>query len=75
MESAKPLTIRDLYPHLTEEQVIQAQTNLERYLKVVVKVYEYIRSDPQRYAEFRLLTASKRSPIIKKRPAPPSQSN
>jgi hypothetical protein len=33
-------TIRDLYPHFTDEQLAEAEDNLERYLTVVLNIFE-----------------------------------
>lgn len=51
-------TIRDLYPHLSEEELKEAEENLERYLELSLRMYERIRSDPKAYAQFKALTAS-----------------
>ena len=59
------ITIRDLYPHLNEEQLEEAEENLERYLELVLRIYERIRNDPEAYSAFKALTASRESPIIK----------
>lgn len=49
-------TIRDLYPRFTEQQLIEAEDNLERYLTLVLCIYERIQGDPESYAHFRALT-------------------
>jgi hypothetical protein len=54
------ITIRDLYPDLDDEQLKQAEDNLVRYLEVVLRIYNRIRSDPEAYAQFKSLTASRR---------------
>jgi len=59
------ITIRDLYPHLNEEQLKEAEENLERYLELSIRIYERIRNDPQAYAAFRALTASRQNPMMK----------
>ncbi|MEI6396762.1 MAG: hypothetical protein WCO48_01690 [Candidatus Taylorbacteria bacterium] len=33
-------TIRDLYPDYTEEQLQEAEDNIERYLVLVLRIYE-----------------------------------
>jgi len=50
------ITIRDLYPHFTEEQLKDAEENLRRYLELALRIYERIRSNPDEYARFRSLT-------------------
>jgi len=34
------LTIRDLYPHYTAEELAEAEDNLERYLTLVLRIFE-----------------------------------
>lgn len=55
------ITIRDLYPDLDDEQLKEAEENLERYLKVVLRIYNRVRQDPEAYAQFKTLTASRRN--------------
>lgn len=63
--SKKPqVTIRDLYPGLTDEELQEADENLERYVELVLRIYERIRSDPAEYARFKSLTASKEDHTI-----------
>lgn len=33
-------TIRDLYPHYTEKELAEAEDNLERYLTLVLRIFE-----------------------------------
>lgn len=58
-------TIRELYPGLNEEQLKEAEENLERYVELALRIYDRIRSDPTAYAEFLALTASRRNGTIK----------
>ena len=48
--------VRAFYPMLSEEKLRDAEDNLERYLIVVLRIYERILSDPESYAQFRKLT-------------------
>jgi len=57
-EKNRELTIRDLYPHLSEAQLKEAEENLGRYLELELRVYERILA-AEAYARFRALTASK----------------
>lgn len=45
------LTLADLYPDFTEEQLREAEENLERYLAITLRIYERISSDPEAYAQ------------------------
>ena len=41
----KPITIRDLYPHMTEEELAVAEANLKRYVAVIVRIYDRLHSE------------------------------
>lgn len=45
MEDNPAPTLRDIYPDLTEEQLKQAEENLDRYLALVLRIYERLRSE------------------------------
>lgn len=60
-----PLTVRDLYPHLTDEQLKEADYNLNRYLEHALRMFERLRADPEAYARFKALTASRRDSTMK----------
>ncbi len=36
------ITIRDLYPHLSEDELAKAEENFDRYLELVWRIYERI---------------------------------
>ena len=57
---SKVLTIQDLYPHLSNEEAQEAEANIERYLEVVLRIYERVRQDPVAYARFLELTGSEK---------------
>ena len=63
-ESWDGATIRDLYPCLTDEQLKEAEENLERYLELALRMYDRIRSDPEAYSQFRALTPSRHTATI-----------
>jgi hypothetical protein len=63
----KEITLRELYPELTEEQLQEAEENIGEYLKDTLRVYERIRNDPQEYARFKALTAEYRNDMMKAR--------
>ena len=52
------LTIKELYPLLTDDELKRAEENLSRYLKSTLDLYDRITSDPEAYARFQVLTAS-----------------
>jgi len=39
MKNNKP-TIRDLYPNVTEEELAEAERNVDQYLKVALEIFE-----------------------------------
>lgn len=50
-------TIRDLYPHLNEEEIKEVEETLDQYLELSVRIYRRIKADPAAYAKFKALTA------------------
>jgi hypothetical protein len=50
---AKP-TIKDLYPNLNEEQLKEAEENLERYLKVAWRIFERLENEKQSRSDVKL---------------------
>jgi hypothetical protein len=70
----KDMSLSDLYPQLTEEQLQEAEENLEEYLKDTLSVFERIRNDPREYARFKALTAAYRDVMMKKEKPDPSAS-
>lgn len=52
------ISLRELYPDLSEQELEEAEENLERYIELVLRIHERIRLDPKAYAEFKALTAS-----------------
>lgn len=47
MENNATPTIRDLFPHLNERELAQAEDNLDRYLTLVLRIVERSELDPQ----------------------------
>lgn len=45
-------TIRNLYPHLTDEELVEAEASLNEYLDFVLILYERIGQDPEAYSRF-----------------------
>lgn len=58
------ITIASLYPHLNKDQLQEAEENLARYVQLALQIYERIREDPDLYAQFKDLTASKSHPSM-----------
>ena len=45
MESEMTPTLRDLYPDLTDEELEEAEENLQGYLDVVLRIYERLQAE------------------------------
>ena len=37
--------LRELYPHLSDEELRESEENLNRYLNVVLRIYERIKTE------------------------------
>ena len=55
----EPPTIRDLYPDYTEQELAQAEGNLERYLILVLRIYERRELEKSKGADFESSTPLK----------------
>lgn len=56
--------LREIYPHLSDEELAQADDNLTRYVESTLRLYEAICADPERYAEINALTARRSTSTI-----------
>ena len=45
MEPENTPTLRDLYPDLTDEELEEAEENLQGYLDVVLRIYERLEAE------------------------------
>lgn len=45
MEKVHKPTVRNLYPNLTEPELANAEANLERYLALVLRIFERVESE------------------------------
>ena len=71
--SLKANALHKLYPHWSEEQLKMAEESLEKYLEVSLRIYQHILADPEKYAQFKALTAERRSSRMKGERSNPSQ--
>jgi hypothetical protein len=55
------LTTKALFPGHSLEELEQAEENLRRYIRIVVRVHEYLYADEERYSKFKALTGQIRS--------------
>jgi hypothetical protein len=42
MDENPTLSIRDLYPHFSEKELAEAEDNLDRYLALMLRVFERV---------------------------------
>jgi|GEM_PF-3968879 len=49
----KRLSIQEAFPALRDEDVVEAEARIERYVLLVYRIYESIREDPEKYERFR----------------------
>ena len=45
MDTKSTPTIRDLYPGLTDEQLAEVEDSLERYLALVMRIFERLEAE------------------------------
>jgi hypothetical protein len=45
MPTNPPITLRDLYPEVSEDQLKEAEFNIERYLAVMIRIASRLRSE------------------------------
>lgn len=45
MQNEKPITIRDLYPSMRDEELAIAEANLKRYVAVIVRIYDRLKAE------------------------------
>jgi hypothetical protein len=45
MRPELPITIRDLYPHMSEAELAVAEANLKRYVAVIVRIYDRLKAE------------------------------
>ena len=57
MRDDKPITIRDLYPHLSEEELAVAEANLRRYVAVLVRIYDRLKAEGKSWRDARTSSA------------------
>jgi hypothetical protein len=55
MKDQHSITIRDAYPNFTDEQLEQAEATFRRYIAVIVRIYERVRTEQGPEAATRLV--------------------
>jgi hypothetical protein len=41
----RPITIRDLYPEMNDEELAEAEANLRRYVAVIVRIHDRLKAE------------------------------
>jgi hypothetical protein len=57
MQQDKPITIRDLYPHMSEEELTVAEANLKRYVAVVVRICDRLKAEGKSWPDINTFPA------------------
>jgi hypothetical protein len=57
----RPKSIGDLYPHLTPEELAEADKNLEAYITFAWRVWERLETDPEAYEAMRKALEERRA--------------
>lgn len=57
-EHEEEIKIESLYPDFTEAELREAEETLDRYLDLVARIYERLRSNPETLPEVPVLTQS-----------------
>ena len=76
MPKDRPITIRDLYPDLTEADLAVAEANLRRYVAVIVRIYERLEREGRSWPDcdpLSDLTTSDESHILNERSNSPQK--
>jgi hypothetical protein len=66
MNGRQPLTIRDLYPDMDEERLLEAEHNLRRYVQIICRIHERLKAEGKSWPGLgtRNLTIGRTSSII-----------
>lgn len=64
-------TLRKLYPQLNEEQLQDAEANLERYLELALRIYERLQIEAEA-SQSKPLTESAKNPTLQDERSNPS---
>jgi hypothetical protein len=64
MDHHQPITLADLYPHLSDEQLGEAEANLEQFLAVMMRISDRLKTEAASGVVGADLTDSKRGASI-----------
>jgi len=51
MEQHRTITIRDLYPHMSEAELGVAEANLKRYVALIIRIHDRLKSEGKSWPE------------------------
>jgi len=75
MSTDRPITIRDLYPHLTKAQLAEAEVNIRRYLAAVIRIAERLETEGHTVAHLNLTASRTRANVPDERSNSPISNN
>ena len=55
----REISLRELYPKLTDSDIEEADENLRQYVALAWRVFERLERDPEAWARFEALTADR----------------
>jgi|GEM_PF-1946539 len=55
-----PLSLRDLFPHLSEKELAEVEETLHEYLSALWRIYDRISKDPVEYKKLKASLAERR---------------
>lgn len=64
METERPITIRDLYPQMSESELAVAEANLKRYVAIILRIYDRCKAEGRSWPDAGNLTVCGKHPTI-----------
>ena len=56
-------TLRELYPHLSDDQLAEVEDRIDRHIQIVMDMYDRISADPVEYAKLKEALARPRHQV------------
>lgn len=44
-ENLEPITLREIYPHLTATEIAEAEDRFDRYLELAIRIFDRLAAD------------------------------
>ena len=64
MDKSQPITIRELYPNMTDDELAVAEANLKRYVAAIVRIYDRLTAEGKSWPSPLDLTTYEKDPTI-----------